>query len=325
MNNSPTLSVADDVTVLDASGAVLDLSGASLVFAILNKPATNDEEEKEREKTVSEMKSLLEPLPTETQAEVDAARASTTEPEAANEAAYELAAEVDTTSLPEILEANGWVSFQGRGLNRSHTVSSGPWNVSASNDAAAGKDGFATFESTWLDQVVGDITPVVNERTDAYGRRYFSFENGITNSVVVIVFEVQGRQMLKIGDVILPLEEFFSLQSCDLKGDDNTKIGGDSGNEDWRTRLSGRATNGRIPTHVECVFPSRTVKIPNVNTVIIMSILTHLSKVFGYSEPELTSVADVSVKNSSNLWWTLAGAFVSGLVYGAALVSQRFK
>ena len=118
--------------------------------------------------------------------------------------------------------------------------------------------------------------------------------------------------MLTIGDTILSLDEFFSLISCDAVQDDTSKV-----------------TDARFPTHVSCVFPTRTVKIAGVNTITIMSVLTHLSTVFAPKahQPLAAESSCVTVKNDSYSVWAggLMGAFVSGIVYGAALVANRYK
>jgi hypothetical protein len=137
------------------------------------------------------------------------------------------------------------------------------------------------------------------------------------------VFEVQGKQMLTIGDTILSLDEFFSLVSCDAVRDDTSKVTGE-------LRFGNDVQNiARFPTHVSCVFPTRTVKIAGVNTTMIMSVLTHLSTVFTPPAPAqlVAESSYVAAKNDSHSWWAggLLGAFVSGIVYGAALVANRYK
>ena len=314
MSNSPTLAVMDDLTVLDASGAAVieactDVSGVS-VWEI------------DRNSARAELEASLSPLTADEAAALDSARAEAQEaqePVAAN-ALEELSQEEVsflTKAVQGAMTGSGFTVFttiNDSKFDSPYGVPStiGGWTVSAANDDAQ-NDGFATFQSTWIDQVVSSYTPAVQEKTDAYGRRYFSFDHGINNSLVVVVFEVQGKQMLTIGDTILSLDEFFSLILCDVVRDDTLT-----------------ATDVRFPTHVSCVFPTRTVKIAGVNTITIMSVLTHLSTIFASPAPAQQHLAAesscVTVKNDTNSVWAggLMGAFVSGIVYGAALVLGKY-
>jgi hypothetical protein len=279
----------------------------------------------DRQSERAELEASLSPLTADEVAVLDAARSSAEtqeEPVAANALEEPSQEEVSflTKAIQGAVGGSVFTTIKESKFNSQYPSTIGGWTVSAANDDAQ-NDGFATFQSTWIDQVVSSYTPVVQEKTDTYGRRYFSFDHGINNSLVVVVFEVQGKQMLTIGDTILSLDEFFSLVSCDYVRDDTSKVTGE-------LRFGNDVQNiTRFPTHVSCVFPTRTVKITGVNTTTIMSVLTHLSTVFA---PQVHSAAEdcrVTVKNDSYSMWAggLMGAFVSGIVYGAALVSTRYK
>ena len=303
----------------------VDASGAAVpAYAVCTNTTPEFKKvEMALETMYSEVKSLLPPLSSEESAELDAGRAETAEPNASNTVDYDQSAEVDIMNNAASGVAGSRITwYNAKALLADAQAGNTEWNVSAMNDNGQ-SDGFATFASTWLDQIVSGLTPVVNEQTDTYGRRFFSFENGIMNNTVAIVFEVHGRKMIKISDILLPLDEFLSLVSCDLKGEDPSKVGGElrSGNE-----------VGRIPTYVECVFPTRALRIYNTNTVMIMSILTRLSTVFAKDttadEQSVEAVEPTPVVEKTGYSWligSLAGAFVSGIVYGAALLSQRCK
>lgn len=304
-NDLSGVHVSSVTTAIDASSAVVD----------------------NRLELLTDLKASLVSLSTDEEAALLSARKGDCEPTAANEPTIPYA-DVNNISKDEIIfwtetlcgaSTTMFVSSNVGSLSIDPKPSIQTWNVSAANDTSQ-VDGFATFQSTWIDQVVTSHTPTIHERTDNYGRRFFTFDNGINNSFIAIVFEVQGKKMLTLGDVILPLNEFFNLNSCEFKSDLPIMncVDRQTGNEE-----------GKILECVECVFPERSLTISKMTTTKVMMIMTHLSKV--YTSPVVHQSLKKNeivyfAQQTEKVWYygSLVIVFLSGLVYGAALISGKY-
>jgi hypothetical protein len=313
-----SLSTIQSLTDLSGSRVAADLSGAllSTVSTTHDLSGASVDLVDGRANLIKDVSALLSPLTADESAAVAAAKKTDVDPAPANdtEVPYMLVSDLSNNEI-EIPNIDlQWAKF--RTQNYGSIPVDEAWNVSAANSGEM-QDGFATFQSTWVDQVVSSHTPKVQEKTDSYGRRFFLFDNGVYNSFTAIVFEVQGRQMLSLGGTILPLDEFFSLVSCEFKGESRMKLCGElrPGNE-----------VGKVPEHVECVFPNRSLRISKMTAEMVMAVLTHLSHVYNGSPHTVKNTVIFEESQPQQPWYygSLGITFLSGLVYGAALVAGKF-
>lgn len=125
----------------------------------------------------------------------------------------------------------------------------------------------AAFESHYIDYVVKAFNPPVKEKTDAYGRHFFLFDNELTQSLVVLVFKVGGIQMVSIRNVVIPLNEFLGLQSCEESDAKNSKE-----QADLRPNFGPNNTNLKIKVKNGRLFEIKGVSVPTMTAA-----LAHLS------------------------------------------------
>lgn len=313
-----SLSTIQSLTDLSGARVANDLSGAQLstVSTTLDLSGASVDFVDDRADLIKDVSTLLSPLTADESAAIAAAKKADIDPAPANdtEVPYMLVSDLSNNEIH--YDIPSWTLSRGSLLLPKETLAeTKDWNVTAANDVAQ-QDGFSTFQSTWIDQFIASHTPTIQEKTDSYGRRFFSFDNGINNSFTAIVFEVQGKRMLMLNDVILPLEEFFSLVSCEFKGETQTKKCAD---------LEFLEAMSKIPEHVICVFPTRTLTISKFTADKVMTVLTHLSKVYDPNAKHVKNEIVFSVEQETKPWYygSLGVAFLSGLVYGASLVMGK--
>jgi hypothetical protein len=160
-------------------------------------------------------------------------------------------------------------------------VSGNVFTVAPSNNFANLDDAFTTFHSSFLEsQMVEEQVTV--RRKDKGGKTYFHFERpGIYASAIVIVFPVNGKQMIKLGDLIMPLEEMLSITKCTAKT--STQPRKDAGEVPvFELRRSIDMLGG-----VECTFGKwQTVHINGIDVGLAMEIVHYLSSIYGKSDEE---------------------------------------
>jgi hypothetical protein len=147
--------------------------------------------------------------------------------------------------------------------------------VCAANDWSG--DTCSNFESNFIDLVVKDYNPTVKEKTDDYGRQFFHFDNGVSESLTVSVFRVGGVARVCINNVIIPLNEFLTFQSCVEFSNRPNEKNTQEKLAPYEIRRAPTISNWPDAVHIK-TSKGEVFEVKGVTTKTISTVFAHLSK-----------------------------------------------
>jgi len=257
-----------------------------------NSPSTecievlkNDEERK------YELKQLLPALSVVDQAIVDEAKECHVLPKAANEdddnfssAEFKPIENTDINDFHPIPQMTNISPHSEEKQAIAESKNATEFTVSASNDNW-NNSAFSEFESNWLSSIVKEHNIEVKTKTDANGKTFYLFDNGLNRNLVVVTFDTSNMHMIKINNVILPLEKFLTLKQCiGITSDDTVAF------EQQDLRVSPAPY---VVGSVRCIFSDDSrMRIDNISVDEIMSVVSYLSNLSSCEDSETYDESD---------------------------------
>jgi hypothetical protein len=111
---------------------------------------------------------------------------------------------------------------------------------------------YSKFETDNLTNAMTDVECSISNRTDGEGNHHYLFENK-ENSTHVVLLKVKEKYMVKVNNLLMPLDRFLTLKQC---------------------------VSVPMETTVSCTFEDDSVvQITNVSVDLMMLIVAHLAKV----------------------------------------------
>jgi hypothetical protein len=164
--------------------------------------------------------------------------------------------------------------------------------LKAANDVANLNEAFTTFESTLVDTIVKENSLSVKVKTEG-NKTHYLFEKQANKPVVLAtVFDMAGRKMVKITNIILPLSQLLTLEKCV--------------SVDKPVQKEGKADLRGNPLFeqgkVECTFADgEVIQINDIDVGFMMEIVAHLSSIHEDNESEYESDNDTEEKATAPL------------------------
>jgi hypothetical protein len=227
-----------------------------------------------------ELKQSLPALSAADQTVVDAAKKSYTPPKAVNEdddnfssaefKSVENTVINDFYTIPQSTNTSPYSEEEQMITSMPESKKPTEFTVSASNDIW-NNSAFSEFESNHLSSIVKEHNIEVKTQTDANGKTFYLFDNSLNRTLVVVTFYTLNTHMIKINNVILPLEKFLSLKQCiGITSDDKITLGSQE------LRLSSAPF---VFGSVRCIFSDNSrLRIDNISVDEIMTVVSYLSK-----------------------------------------------
>lgn len=195
----------------------------------------------------------------------------------------------------------------------------GGYIVSAANDTYSLNNAFSTFESNYLNSLIDEHSPTV-EVSENNGKKYFLFDKKANRTnILVIVFEVAGKKMVNINDVVFSLDLLFTLDKCIRVKNQNMP------KKSMTLDLRDQLLNYFHHDSIKCVFKGgETLQINGIDTILFMTIVSHLSSVYltgaeenaGHTLPTAVlqqAASSLAELVKEQLLTSLTGAFICGI------------
>jgi hypothetical protein len=118
---------------------------------------------------------------------------------------------------------------------------------------------YSKFETDTLTNAMADAEYRISKRTDEEGNFHYLFENK-ENSTYVVLLKMKENYMVKVNNLLMPLERFLTVKQC---------------------------VSVPLEKTVSCTFEDDSVvQITNVSVDLMMRIVAHMAKVYSPALPD---------------------------------------